>query len=77
MKSAAEHLLYQLPHESTKIGYLLDTIKCSDADLRVRIAYINCDNSPNGKQHDFELAIVFILPACPVALLLGNERSYS
>ena len=42
-------------------------MKCTDADLRVRIANINCDMNLNGKQHDFELAIVFLLHAYTVA----------
>ena len=53
MKSAAEHVMYQLPNKLTKVRYLLDTIKCTDPDLRARIANINCDTDPNGKQHNF------------------------
>ena len=73
LKNAVAHVLYRLPHESAKIMHLLDTIKCSDADLRARISNINCNTDPNGKQHVFELAVVFILLACPVALCLARE----
>lgn len=72
MESTVEYVLYQLPHESTKVRYLLATIKCTDTDLRARIANINCSNNQNGKQHDLELTGAFILLACPVALRLAR-----
>ena len=37
-----------------------------------RIANIHCDQDPTGKLHDFEQAVAFLLPACPVALCLAR-----
>ena len=73
MKSAAEHIQYQLPNESTKVQYLLDTIKCNDPDLRAQMANINFDDDPNGKQHNFELTVAYIMPTCPVALCIARR----
>ena len=37
-----------------------------------RIANIHCDQDPHGKQHDFEKAVAFLLPACPVAICIAK-----
>ena len=37
-----------------------------------RIANIHCDQDSTGKLHDFEKAVAFLLPACPVALRLAR-----
>ena len=43
MKSASQHVSFQLPNESTRVRYLLDTIKCTGSLLMARIANIHCD----------------------------------
>ena len=68
IKSNTNNTSYQLPNESTITRYLLDIIKYNDADLGVRLANINCDTDINRKQHDFKLAIDFLLYVCSVAL---------
>ena len=68
MKSASEHVSYQLPNQSTKVRYLLDTIKYTDSLLMARIANIHCGQDPKGKLHDFEKAVAFLFPVYPVAL---------
>ena len=68
MKSASEHVSYQLPNQLTRVCHLLDTIKCTNLLLMARIANIQCDQDPKGKLHNFEKAVAFLLPACPVAL---------
>ena len=72
MKNALQHVSFQLPNHSTRVRHLLDTIKCTDLLLMARIANIHCDQDPEGKLHDFEQAVAFLLPACPVALRLAK-----
>ena len=72
MISASEHVSYQLPNQSTRVRYLLDTIKCTDSLLMARIANIQCDQDALGKLHDFEKAVAFLLPACPLARRLAT-----
>ena len=73
MKSALEHVSYQLPNQSTRVRFLLDTIKCTDSLLMARIANIQCDQDPKEKLYDFEKAIAFLLLACPVALRIARR----
>ena len=54
--------------------YLLDTIKCTNPLLMARVADIQCDQNPNRKLHDFELAVAFLLPACPIGLCLARRE---
>ena len=70
MKSASEHVSFQLPNQLTRVRHLLDTIKCTDLLLMARIANIHYDQDPKGKLHDFEQAAAFLLSACPVTLCL-------
>ena len=37
-----------------------------------RTANIQCDQESNRKQHNYEKAVAFILPACPVALRIAR-----
>ena len=39
-----------------------------------RIANIHCDQDPDGKLHDFEKAVAFLLLACPVVLRIAKGR---
>jgi hypothetical protein len=77
MTQCAEHVDHQLPNERTRVTYLLDGIKCSDASLQAKMALVQSDDGPNGKMNDFEATASFILPACPVArkrTLSGTKR---
>ena len=65
MRSATEHVDYQLRNQSTMVRYLLDTIKCNDLLLMASVANIQCDQDSKGKLHDYKLAISFFLLACP------------
>ena len=64
MGAAAEHVDFQLPNEHTQVGYLIDAIKCNDAKLQAVIS--NIENNKAGKCVDFEAAVAFLLPTCPV-----------
>jgi hypothetical protein len=77
MTQCAEHVPHQLPIERTRVTYLLDAIKCSNASLQAKMALVQSDDAPNGKMNDFEATASFLLPACPVArkrTLSGTKR---
>ena len=65
MRAAAEHVDFQLPNQHTRVGYLLDAIECDDAKLQAAIA--NIENDKSGKRVDFEAAVAFLLPSCPIS----------
>ena len=75
MKSAAEHVEYQLPNGPTRVRYLLEIIKCDNAALMARISNIQYDQDPDGKLQDFGKAVAFFLLACPMALCLARRES--
>lgn len=49
LSQCAEHLLYQLPNESTRVAYLMDNIECSDAPLQAAMALVHNANGPTGR----------------------------
>jgi len=67
MVQCAEHVDYQLPNAQTRVKYLLEAIKCSDAGLQAAMAMIRNDDGPAGKLNDFELTAAYLLPYDPVA----------
>ena len=71
LESAQLHIPdYQLPSEHTRVGYLLDHIQCSDAELQATIASIRSD--PAGMRVNFEAAVAHIIPSDPVARRLAT-----
>eukprot|EP00957_Ditylum_brightwellii_P092704 7059158-Ditylum_brightwellii.AAC.1 len=69
MKEAAEHVLFQLPNEFTRVGFLLAGITSSDAALQAVMANIKSDADPTSvtsKQHHFKLDATYLQPFCPV-----------
>ena len=67
MQACCEHVEYQLPNEHTRVTYLLDGIECSDAPLQAALALVEQDDKTHqGARHNFEKAVVQILPKDPV-----------
>eukprot|EP00957_Ditylum_brightwellii_P103753 7904399-Ditylum_brightwellii.AAC.1 len=69
MKEAAEHMLFQLPNEFARVGFLLADITSSDAGLKAAMANIKSNTdlaSETSKRHYFELAANYLQPFCPV-----------
>ena len=60
------HVDFQLPNSHTRVGYLLDAIKCDDAALLAAIAKVEEDDTPQGKRNDFELCATHLLPKDPI-----------
>lgn len=67
MKQCAEHVEFQLPNEHSRVGFLLDAIKTSDAALNAAKAQVDTDDGPNGKRNNFEATASYLLPYDPVA----------
>ena len=67
MGQCAEHVVFQLPNEYTRVGYLLDAIETTDAGLQAAIAQVKTDDGPDGKRNHFEAMASYLLPYDPVA----------
>ena len=68
IQQCSEHIPYQLPNEYTRVTYLLDAIKCSDAELQAALAAIRMDTvGDEAKRNNFEAAVAFMLSSDPVA----------
>lgn len=79
LERCAQHVAYQLPNEHTRVRHLLDNIQCSDPDVKAALSSIRLDTTgPNAMRNNFELAVAFLLPVCPVARKRkenkGNQR---
>ena len=60
LEEAKNHVDFQLPTAHTRVGYLLDNITNTDADLRAAIA--NIRQNVNATRSDFEKAVGVLLP---------------
>ena len=67
MSACAEHIQYQLPHECSRVGFLIDAIQCADAGLQAAMASVKMDNGPNGLWNNFERVVSHLLPYDPIA----------
>ena len=66
MQMFSAHMPFQLLNELTRVKYLLDVIKKSDAELHAAMANVRQDTKPDGKMNDFEDAAASIIPSDPV-----------
>ena len=67
MQACSLHFDYQLPNDNSRVRFMIDRIEYSDVSLHVVITMVDEDNTPGGKQHNFEAAAAHILPKDPVA----------
>ena len=67
LQNCAAHVEVQLPTQYTRVGYILDAIETSDAELQAAMANVKSDTVVGGKRGDFEAAVAYLLPADPVA----------
>ena len=77
MQASAEHVEYQLPNAHSRVGFLLNAIKTTDAGLQAAMASIRTD--VDGMRKDFEAAAAHLLPYDPVAQkkTAGSKRDSS
>jgi hypothetical protein len=56
MQQCADHVVFQLPNEHTRVTYLLDDIQCNDAaPLQAAMALVRNDTEEGEKMNDFEV----------------------
>ena len=67
MQQCDEHVSFQLPHEHTRVGYLLEGIQSIDPGLQAAMASVKTDDGRDGMRNDFEAAAAHLLPYDPVA----------
>ena len=72
---AAQHVSHQVPNGHTRVGYLIDNIEHSDADLRAAIAQVRTNSQ--GARDDFEKAVAILLPVDPFLKNKANKNSNS
>ena len=58
-----------IPDERTRVGYLIDTIECSYADVCVAIAAIRLDDTLTVLRNYFDRTVTLLIPVDPV----GNK----
>ena len=58
---------YISPEGRRKVERALDAIKSKDPTLLAAIANVRQDDNPNGMMNNFEKAVAYLIPACPVA----------
>jgi len=66
IQACAQYVLYQLPNEHSRVGYMLDAIENDDAGLQAAMSNIEDGTSPNSKLEDFEKSVAHMLPKDPV-----------
>ena len=64
LQNASRHITIQLPNGYSRVGYLLDGIENSDAELQASMAAVKQDHEI---RTDFEKCATKIVPSCPVA----------
>ena len=67
MQASAEHVQYQLPNETSRVGFLLEVIQCFDPGLQAAIASIKIDNNFEGMRNIFVATAAHLLPYDPFA----------
>ena len=73
LEEAKNHVDFQLPTAHTRVGYLLDNITNSDADLRAAIA--NIRQNVHDTRSDFEKAVSVLLPVDPFIKKKQNNNN--
>ena len=73
LQEASNHVQFQVPNEHTRVGYLIDNIKCSNAALQAAIAKA-CTNT-GGARDNFEQAVAELLSVDPYIPNKTNTKS--
>ena len=72
LPETTSHVSHQVPNERTRVGHLLQSITSKDDKVLAAITAIEMDDTEMRK--DFEDAVAFIAPTCPVAKKQSNKR---
>ena len=68
LQQCDEHITYQLPHDRTRVKYLIDSIKCTDPGVVAAFSHIRLDDGVNGMHNNFDAAVTFLLPMDPIQI---------
>ena len=75
LSEATDHVSHQVPNECTRVGHILKSITSKDAKVLAAIAAIAAiEMDDAGMREDFEDAVAFRAPTCPVAKIQYNKR---
>ena len=74
LQLCSQHVTVAVPTPHSLVGYILDNIECSDADVKAALAAIKLDDGVNGMRNDFERAAAFLLPVDPVARKAKSKK---
>ena len=67
MDQCAQHVDYQLPNHSSRLGYLLTRIENKDPGFQSAMADVRTNKGPGGMRNDFETCVSHIVSYCPVS----------
>ena len=51
LQEASNHVQFWVPNEHTLVGYLIDNIKCSDAEFQAAIAKVRTDTGGDARDN--------------------------
>mmetsp|Transcript_4659 Transcript_4659/g.6057 ORF Transcript_4659/g.6057 Transcript_4659/m.6057 type:complete len:136 (+) Transcript_4659:136-543(+) len=76
LQACSEHITCEVPSQySRSVGYILENIQSTDPALEAAKAAITQDNiGPNAKRNNFENAVAFLMPRCPVTAANNKKR---
>jgi hypothetical protein len=63
MRQSAEHVMFQLPNERTRVTNLLDAIQNANPGLQAAMTQVRTDTDPTtGRMNDYEATASYLLP---------------
>ena len=65
---------FNAPEQRKRVERMLDSIECKDAQLLAAIANVRQDNGPDGMMNNFEKAVAYLIPCCPVVPNRKKQR---
>ena len=65
---------FNSPEQRRRVERILDSIECKDAQLLAAMANVRQDNGPEGMMNNFEKAVAYLIPCCPVAPNRKKQR---
>ena len=80
LQQCAEHVTYQLPHDRTRVKYLIYAIKCTDPGVVAALSHIRLDDGVDGVGKKIDAGVIFLLTTDPIQMkqkLAGDKRPVS
>ena len=74
-KHRLEYVAVECPNKRSRVTYLLISIECKDPNLLAAVAAIKRDKAE--KYVNFEDAVAFITPCCPVTVKQVKEKHFA